>query len=171
MKSLVALLLAVTVPLLSGGCSRGGAIGSTTLEATPGSPVQYRLDPVVDTGRPAAVLSLHSKLETLQGCGYGLTLTNNLEFEIKRMEIRFAAYGHKDVLLDEATANFFGVRPTSGQYVEINFPFTCDRIGYLLMIDPGRCTMGELEERSAQPGQCLAYVDVPANPYVRLRVE
>lgn len=157
--------------LLTLGCARTPATGTTTLDETPGSPVVSRAEPVIDTGRKAAVLSLHVKKATPKGCGYGMTLTNNLATEIKRFALQFAAYNHKDVKLEDAGVNFFGVRPTGSQYMEITYSFTCDQIAYLQVVDQGHCAGGPLEERAAEPGQCLSYVDIPPNPFVRLRAK
>jgi hypothetical protein len=157
--------------LLSLGCARKPATGSTTLDATPGSPVTSKTDPVIDTGKKSAVLSLHVRKATPKGCGYGMTLTNNLAKEIKRFGLQFGAYNHKDVELENASVNFFGIRPTGSQYMEITYSFTCDQIAYLKVIDQGHCAGGPLEERAAEPGQCLSYVELPLNPYVQLRAD
>jgi hypothetical protein len=53
----------------------------------------------------------------------------------------------------------------------MTYSFSCDQIAYLKVIDRGYCTGGPLEERAAEPGQCLSYVDIPLNPYVQLRTD
>jgi hypothetical protein len=149
------------------GCS-GSPVGDGGLQGAPGKSDVQRLEPVTATDRQAAVLSLHRKTPLLSGCRYGLTLTNNLPFEINDLPLRFTARQEGGVLLGAITRSFFSVVPTQQQFREISFQIDCDRIDYIEVSDPGRCIMGELTRQSARPGQCLERVDIAESPLVRI---
>lgn len=160
------ILLAAVLPVLV-GCS-GSPVGISRLEGAPGKGVVQQAEPVTDTGRQAAVLSLHRKTALIDGCRYGFTLTNNLPFEINDLPLRFTARQEGGVALAAITRSFFSIAPTQQQFREIRFQIDCDRIDYVEVSDPGRCIMGELTRQSAQPGQCIERVDIPDSPFVRL---
>ncbi len=160
-------ILFLMVASVLAGCSRS-PVGIARLEGATGEGPVQQVEPVTDTGRPAAVLSLHRKTPLPNGCRYGLTLTNNLPFEINDLPLRFTARQEGGVALGAVTRGFFSITPTQQQFREIVFQIECDRIDYVEVSDPGRCIMGELTRKSAQPGQCLERVDVPASPLARL---
>lgn len=160
------ILLPVVLTLLA-GCSRS-PVGIARLEGATGEGPVQQAEPVTDTGRPAAVLSLHRKTSLVDGCRYGMTLSNNLPFEINDLPLRFTARQQGGVALGAVTRGFFSITPTQQQFREITFQIDCDRIDYIEVSDPGRCIMGELTRKSARPGQCLERVDIPDSPFARL---
>ena len=160
-------MLFLTVAAVLAGCSRS-PVGIARLEGATGEGPVQQSEPVTDTARSAAVLSLHRKTPLVNGCRYGLTLTNNLPFEINDLPLRFTARQEGGVALGAVTRGFFSIAPTQQQFREIVFQIECDRIDYIEVSDPGRCIMGELTRKSARPGQCLERVDIPDSPFARL---
>ena len=112
------LILMVTAVLA--GCSRS-PVGIARLEGATGEGPVQQAEPVTDSGRPAAVLSLHRKTPLVGGCRYGLTLTNNLPFEINDLPLRFTARQDSGVALGAVTRGFFSITPTQQQFREIVF--------------------------------------------------
>jgi hypothetical protein len=155
------------LPLVVSACT-GSTVGIANLEGAPGTAPVQQAEPITSTGREAAVLSLHRKTPLVNGCRYGLTLSNNLPFEIVDLGLRFTARREGGVALQAVTRSFFSIRPTQQQFREISFQIDCDRIDYIEVSDPGRCIMGGLTRQSAQPGQCLELVDVPQSVFVAL---
>jgi len=127
-----------------------------------------REDAVTDTARRTAVLSLHQRTLLNGTCRYGLTLTNNLNVEIRDLTLRFTAYDSADTRLQSVTRGFFGVKPTLRQFTQINFAFDCNRIKRIQVGGFGRCMVGELTLRSATPGACLNLVVIAESPFVEL---
>ena len=127
-----------------------------------------RDDPVTDTARRAAVLSLHQRTSLNGHCRFGLTLTNNLNVEVRDLVLKFTAYSENDARLQSVTRGFFGIRPTLQQFAEIYFAFECSRIQQIQVGGFGRCMVGELTLRSTQPGSCLNLVDVRQSRFVEL---
>lgn len=123
---------------------------------------------VVEPVHRAAVLSVHQRRPLSAGCQYGLQLSNELRTEIRDLTLHFTAYSLADDRLQTVTRQFFGIKPTQQQSVQINFAFQCERIKQIEVGDFGRCMVGELTLRSAQPGSCLDLVDIRQSRYVKL---
>jgi hypothetical protein len=160
-------ILFLTLATVLAACSRS-PVGIPRLEGATGEGLVQQAEPVTRTGRQAAVLSLHRKTPLVNGCRYGLTLTNNLPFEINDLPMRFTARQEGGVALGVVTRGFFSITPTHQQFREIVFQIDCDRIDYIEVSDPGRCIMGELTRQSARPGQCLERVDIAESPLARV---
>ena len=158
------ILLVIVITSILSGCSRSP---SRPLATDRLPPVQ-REDPVTDTGRPAAVLSLHQYRQVNEVCRYGLTLTNNLTTEIRDLSLHFTAYNETGTRLHSVTRGFQGVHPTQGQFAEIRFPFECRQIQRIEVGAFGRCMVGELTRRSSQAVSCLEIVDIPQSRFVEL---
>ena len=163
MNKTIWILATISLPAIFAGCS-SSVVGLANME---GAAVQ-RADPITSTGREAAVLSLHRKTPLVNGCRFGLTLTNNLPFEIADLGLRFTARREGGVVLEGVTRSFFRISPTQQQFHEITFQIDCNLIDYIEVSDPGRCMMGGLTRQTAQPGQCLELVDIPQSPFVTL---
>jgi hypothetical protein len=126
-------------------------------------------DAVTIGGIGQAVLSLHKRLAYPDACKFGLTLTNNLPYEIGNLSFRFSAFNKADVLHQEVARNFIEIDPAESQYREIEFSgITCDGIRDIEVADPGRCRMGDLMRTSSRPGDCIRHVYIAKTPYVRL---
>jgi hypothetical protein len=123
---------------------------------------------VVETVHRAAVLSVHQRRPLNNGCQYVFQLTNKLTTEIRDLTLRFTAYSLADDHLQTVTRQFFGIKPTQQQSAHINFAFQCDQIKRIEVGDFGRCMVGELTLRSAQPGDCLDLVDIRKSRFVEL---
>ena len=122
----------------------------------------------VEPVHQAAVLSVHQRRALSTGCQYGLQLTNKLTTEIRDLTLHFTASSRADDHLQTVTRQFFGIKPTQQQSVQINFAFQCDQIKRIEVGDFGRCMVGELTLRSAQPGGCLDLVDIRQGRLVEL---
>jgi hypothetical protein len=165
MKNLNLICSMPVVVILLYGCAPSGMIA----EDAPGRPKTERVDPVTQTGRQAAVLSVHKRTNFENACKYGMTLTNNLPYKITNIAFRFDAYINGNVFYQHETKNFWELDPTDRQYREMTFTnIKCDQIDYIEVKDPGRCAMGRLTRFSSNPGDCIRYVDVASTPYVRL---
>lgn len=128
-----------------------------------------RIDPVTQSGRKAAVLSLHMRKSYQDACKYGLTLTNNLPEKITNLTFRFQAYINGGVAYQAQTKNFYEIRPTEYQYREMTFQqVSCDQIERLEVTDPGRCAVAELNRYSSNPGDCKKFTDIPSSALVRI---
>jgi hypothetical protein len=128
-----------------------------------------RREPVTQSGRPAAVLSVNMRKSYPDACKYGMTLTNNLAFQITALSYRFTAIIDGDVPFDTQNKSFNEVRPGQHQYRELTFQHVpCDRINRLAVSDPGRCNMGELNRFNAEPGDCAKFSDLASGGVVNL---
>jgi len=160
--------LALVLGLLCSGCAETPLGGRDRGEGTDGVKIEQR-DPVTSGGSAKAVLSLHKKFAYENTCKFGLTLTNNLPYKITNISFRFGAKLRDDVLYRQVTRNFFEIAPTSRQYREITFSeITCDKIAWIEVTDPGRCSMGPLTRFTSQSGDCMRHVYIADTPYVRL---
>jgi hypothetical protein len=161
-KIATVVLSAALVTFLLGGCSQSAPRTKDSVLSV------QREDPITDTGRQRAVLSLHVRTEPSSGCLYGLTLTNNLPVEIRDLPLRFSAYGELDVPLQSVTRGFVSVRPTESQFTQINFAFACRNIRRIEVGAFDRCIVGDLTRRSADASSCLNLVDIPQSQFVEL---
>lgn len=163
-------MAAMLVALAVGGCSDMATdIGlDAKTPATIRAEVE-RVEPVTKTGRAAAVLSVHMRKSYQDACKYGMTLTNNLPFKITNLTYRFTAYINGGVPYDTQSKNFYEIRPTERQYREMTFQqVSCDQIERIVVSDPGRCAMGELNRFTADPGDCRKFTDVADSRLVRI---
>lgn len=166
-KITLSLLIAMFV-FFASGCSTVPLGGYEAGQGQHGAKID-RMDAVTSGGGQRAVLSLHKKYAYVDACKFGLTLTNNLPYKITNISFRFAAYIDGNVFYQHVTRNFFELDPSNRQYREITFTrVTCDRISYVEITDPGRCTMGDLTRFSSKPGDCIRRVYIAQTPYVRL---
>lgn len=128
-----------------------------------------RIDPVTQSGRKAAVLSLHMRKSYQDACKYGLTLTNNLPEKITNLTFRFQAYIQGGVAYQAQTKNFYEIRPTEHQYREMTFQqVSCDQIERLEVTDPGRCAVAEMNRYSSNPGDCKKFTDIASSSLARI---
>jgi hypothetical protein len=154
--------LTLAVVLLTAGC----ADMATDLGIKSGAPATIQADikrtkPVTQSGRPAAVLSIHSRKSFQNACQYGMTVTNNLPYKIVSLSFRIAAIIDGDVAFDAQTKEFSQFRPSEQLYREITFQgVTCDRIKRLEVSDPGRCTLETLNRFNSSPGDCAKFSDI-----------
>jgi hypothetical protein len=166
MKKIALTITALLFIVLLSGCAPSGMVD----ENAPGRPKTERMEPVTNTGRQAAVLSLHKRTNFENACTYGMTLTNNLPYKITNIAFRFDAYIRGGIFYQHETKNFWELDPTDRQYRDMTFTnIKCDQIEYIEVRDPGRCAIGKTLTRfSSQPGDCIRHVDIASTPYVRL---
>jgi hypothetical protein len=133
------------------------------------APTVDKIPPVTQSGRNAAVLSVHMRKSYKSACKYGLTLTNNLPFKITALAYRITAIIKGDVPFDTQNKSFSGVLPGERQYRELTFQgVTCEEINRLEVVDPGRCNLGDLNRFNAEPGDCAKFSDLPSSRLVNV---
>lgn len=126
-----------------------------------------RQPPVTKSGRPAAVLSVHSRKSFQNACQFGMTVTNNLPYKITSLSFRISALIDGNVRFDTQTKEFSQFRPSEQQYREITFQgVTCDQIRQLEVSDPGRCTLENLNRFNSKAGDCAKFSDLAASNIV-----
>lgn len=156
---------ALTAVLLTGGLS-GCADMATDLglDGNPQATIEAEVErvPVVtQTGRSAAVLSVHMRRAYKDACKFGMTLTNNLPFKITNLTFRMTGIINGSVPYDTQNKNFYEIRPGEQQYREITFQgVTCAELDRIEVTDPGRCALGELNRFTAEPGDCAKFSDI-----------
>ena len=109
----------------------------------------------------AAVLSVANVSSQATGCHIGLRLTNNLPYPIDMFVFDIAAYTEKDVVFEELSVSFLGVKPTLHQYQKVRVSgITCDKVTRLKIHGGDRCRMGPYARMSFDRGECLKKVHV-----------
>ena len=119
---------------------------------------------------PRAVLRI-SHVDELQnvGCRIGVILQNDLPYKIKNLAIRFSVYKSESLPYDSVTRSFSEIKPTDSQYRKLLFRgISCSGIHHIQVEDPGRCSMGDLDRFSAQPGDCIEHIRVERNELVNI---
>lgn len=155
------LLSALALPVLFGCSEMATDLGMRSSQPATIEAEVEKIEPVTQTGRPAAVLHVHMRKSYQNACKYGMTLTNNLPFKVTNLTFRLTAYVRGDVPFETLTRNFYQVRPGERQYREMTFQqVTCDEIDRIEVSDPGRCTLGELNPFTAEAGDCAKFTDV-----------
>ncbi len=157
------LRLGAALPLaLAVGCSDLATDIGIRPSAPPTVPPKVeKVEPVTQTGRNAAVLSVHMRKSYQNACKYGMTLTNNLPFKIAAISYRITAIIKGDVSFDTQNKSFSGILPGERQYRELTFQgVTCEEIDRLEVVDPGRCNLSDLNRFNAGPGDCAKFTDL-----------
>jgi hypothetical protein len=160
--------LMLAAALLTAGCADMATDLGIMSKAPPATPVdQKRQPPVTQSGRPAAVLSVHNRRSFPDACQYGITVTNNLPFKITSLSFRISAIINGDVAFDTQTKEFSQFRPSEQLYREITFQgVKCDQIRRLEVSDPGRCTLDTLNRFNTRPGDCAKFSDLAQSSLV-----
>lgn len=167
----IALRAAILFPLvLAAGCADMATdIGIGSKGPATVAPKVERLEPVTQTGRPAAVLSVHMRKSYQNACKLGMTLTNNLPYKITAISYRLTAVVKGDVPFDTQSKSFNEVLPGERQYRELTFQrIRCEEIERLEVADPGRCNMAELNRFNTEPGDCAKFTDLASGRLVSL---
>jgi hypothetical protein len=122
----------------------------------------------VEAAQPKAVLRIsHVKEIEGGGCRLGVILQNDLPYKIKNLSFRFSVYKNESLLYDSVTRSFFEIKSTDHQYRKIFFgKISCSDIHHIKVGDPGRCSMGELDRFSAQPGDCIEHVKIETSKLI-----
>ena len=114
-----------------------------------------------DTGDEHVLLAVARKTDLLNGCMFGLRLTNNTRFEVKSLVPQFSAFTRDNIRYDTVFMAFGPINPTRYQYREISFfGITCGEIIYVKVAGADRCTMGDLDRYNATEGECLSRIRV-----------
>lgn len=104
-----------------------------------------------------------SHVDEMEGnaCRIGVILQNNLPYKIKDLAFHFTVYKSASLDYDSVTRSFFEIKPTDDQYRKVFFRgISCRDIHHILVEDPGRCSMGDLDKFSSYPGDCIEHVRV-----------
>lgn len=116
-----------------------------------------------------ALLEVTARKSVPHGCRFGFTLTNHLPDRIKSIVPQFLAYTKTGVMYQRKFQAFADIRPTMQQYKEVQYDgITCDDIEHLAVTGAGRCEIGDLTKFSGSSAQCLAQLEIVANPLIRV---
>jgi hypothetical protein len=116
-----------------------------------------------------AVLSVVNVSSQPTGCHVGLRLTNNLSYPIDMFVFDIAAYTEKDVVFEELSVSFLGIKPTLDQYQKVRVSgITCDKVTRLKVHGGDRCRMGPYARMSFDRGECLKKVVVEESALIRI---
>lgn len=118
-----------------------------------------------ESGEGKAVLTLETLEPRSRVCRLGWRLQNNTPETIRSLVLRFTAYIDGNILFETVSRGFTFVRPTLGQFQEIDFRgITCDEIKSIEVSSARNCDVGQLTRFSATPGDCLDIVKLtPSN--------
>ena len=129
---------------------------------------------IAQTGAPtyageAAVLSVVNVSSQATGCHIGLRLTNNLPYPVDMLVLDISAYTERDVMFEELSVAFQGIKPTLNQYQKVRVSgITCDKVTRLKIHGGDRCRMGPLARMSFDRGECLKKVVVEDSSVMRM---
>jgi hypothetical protein len=117
----------------------------------------------------SAVLSVVNVSSQPTGCHIGLRLTNNLPYPIDMFVFDIAAYTDNDVVFEELSVAFQGIKPTLNQYQKVRVSgITCDKVIRLRIHGGDRCRMGPYARMSFDQGECLKQVVVEDSGLMRI---
>ena len=122
-----------------------------------------------DTGGEHVLLAVDRKVDLLNGCMFGLRLTNNTRSKVKSLIPQFSAFTRDNLRYDTVFMAFGPIKPTRYQYREISFfGITCGDIVYVKVVGADRCTMGDLDRYNAADGECLSRIRVAPSDLVKI---
>ena len=117
----------------------------------------------------AAVLEVVNVLPQHAGCHIGLRLTNNLTYPIDMLVLDVSAYTEGDVVFEDISVAFQGIKPTLNQYQRVRVSgLTCDKVSRLKIHGGDRCRMGPYARMSFERGACLQQVVVKDSELIRI---
>jgi len=117
----------------------------------------------------AAVLSIVNVASQPTGCHIGLRMTNNLPYPIDMLVLDVAAHTDSDVLFEELSVAFQGIKPTLSQYQKVRVSgISCDKVSRLRIHGGDRCRMGPYARMSFEQGECLKKVVVEDGGLIRM---
>ena len=116
-----------------------------------------------------AVLSVVNVSSQPSGCHVGLRLTNNLPYPIDMFVFDIAAYTENDVVFEELSAAFLGIKPTLNQYQKVRISgIPCDKVTRLRIHGGDRCQMGPHARMAREQGECLKKIQVQESELIRM---
>ena len=122
-----------------------------------------------DTGSEHVLLPVARKVDLLNGCMFGLRLTNNMRSPVKSLVPQFSAFTRENILYDTVFMAFGPIKPTNYQYREISFfGISCGDIVNVKVVGADRCTMGDLDRYDATEGECLSRIRVAHSDLVNI---
>jgi len=117
----------------------------------------------------AAVLSIVNVASQPTGCHIGLRMTNNLPYPIDMLVLDVAAHTDSDVVFEELSVAFQGIKPTLSQYQKVRVSgISCDKVSRLRIHGGDRCRMGPYARMSFEQGECLKKVVVEDGGLIRM---
>ena len=117
----------------------------------------------------AAVLSIVNVASQPTGCHIGLRMTNNLPYPIDMLVLDVAAHTDSDVLFEELSVAFQGIKPTLSQYQKVRVSgISRDKVSRLRIHGGDRCRMGPYARMSFEQGECLKKVVVEDGGLIRM---
>lgn len=116
-----------------------------------------------------AVLTVENVTSHPTGCHVGLRLTNNLPYAIDMFVFDVAAYTDNDVVFEELSISFLGIKPTLSQYQKLRISgISCDKVTRLRIHGGDRCRMGPHARMAFDHGACLSKIHVQESPLIRI---
>ena len=116
-----------------------------------------------------AVLSVVNVSSQPSGCHVGLRLTNNLPYPIDMFVFDIAAYTEGDVVFEELSVAFLGIKPTLNQYQKVRVSgIPCDKVTRLRIHGGDRCRMGPHARMAWEHGECLKKIQVQESELIRI---
>jgi len=123
------------------------------------------------SSQPHALLKISHVNEVEGGaCKLGAVLENGLPYKIKSLSIRFSAYKTESLRYESVTRGFYEIKSTDSQYQQVYFRgIGCSEIHHVKVEDPGRCSMGDLDKFSSDPGDCIALIEIEYSDQINIR--
>lgn len=115
------------------------------------------------------LLEVARKVDLLNGCMFGLRLTNNTRSEVKSLIPQFSAFIQDNIRYDTVYMAFASINPTRYQYREISFfGIACADIVHVEVLGADRCRMGDLDRGTGAEGECLSRIRVAQSELVNI---
>ncbi len=117
----------------------------------------------LELGNPesSAVLEVTEVVEMDDACRLQIKMQNNLGYRISSLVPRLAVYNQDDILYTTRSLSFTALKPTKAKYTFVQFTgIGCRDISQVLVVDAGRCKMGDIDQFNEEPGQCLSHIYV-----------
>jgi hypothetical protein len=122
-----------------------------------------------DENAGGAKLVVEKREALVNGCRFGLRLSNNLKEPIRSLVLRFTAYKPGPIAYETVTRGFFNIKPTDSQYQTIPFRgITCEGILQVEVDAADKCRVGEFSSYWYGADRCIGGVDVVDSDLVKI---
>jgi len=122
------------------------------------------------TDRGEILLKLEGVKSGSSYCRAELRLYNDCNYKVRDIVFWLSVYKAGGTLIETVVAGFNSVRPSLNQVKAVKFSsVTCEQIDHVLVHGGDRCRMGDLDQFSAQKGECLSRVQVSSSTSVQFR--
>ena len=135
---------------------------------------KYLEEPAAAAAEPGlppaqAVLRVLQRTELSAGCGFTMSLTNTLPYEIHSLVPEFAVQRDSGVIYTTQGLGFGPVKPGDLHQRELRvLGLACHEIARLQVQGADRCSMGDQNRFSDVKGECLARLQVLPSPLIAI---